>query len=181
MPQKPDTARAICKDVGLSLSQWQKAKDSGIDVKDIEAMRAFRKTLNMRANGRKQPAGDTTESPGEGMTMEQMEMEIRRKDLDPNTARTLKLQIDSLRAMVNYKADMGKLVPRHEVEEHFVRAAMAMQSFLRRYEREIPALCLGLNLSKSTPLVKAKTREMQDQLASLESEFWKDHPENESI
>jgi hypothetical protein len=56
--------------------------------------------------------------------------------------------------------------------------AMAMQSFLRRYEREIPAICLGLSLSQSTPLVKAKTREMQDHLADLESEFWKEHPES---
>jgi phage terminase Nu1 subunit (DNA packaging protein) len=75
--------------------------------------------------------------------------------------------------------ERGKLVPRAEVEEHFVRAAMGIQSFLRRYEREIPALCLGLTLSQSTPLVKGRTRELQDLLASMESEFWKDHPIND--
>jgi phage terminase Nu1 subunit (DNA packaging protein) len=74
--------------------------------------------------------------------------------------------------------EKSKLVSRAEVEEYFVRMAMAMQSFLRRYEREIPAICLGLSLSQSTPLVKAKTREMQDHLADLESEFWKEHPES---
>jgi hypothetical protein len=177
MTTRPDSARSICKEVGLSLSQWQKAKDAGIDVKDIEAMRAFRKTLNMRANGKKEtnPAELSTESGT--MSFEQIEAELRRPDLDPNTARTLKLRIESLRGMVKYQAEMGKLVSRAEVEEYFVRMAMAMQSFLRRYEREIPAICLGLSLSQSTPLVKAKTREMQDHLADLESEFWKDHPE----
>jgi phage terminase Nu1 subunit (DNA packaging protein) len=73
--------------------------------------------------------------------------------------------------------EKSKLISRAEVEEHFTRAAMAMQSFLRRYEREIPALCLGLSLSQSTPIVKAKTREMQDHLADLNSEFWNDCPE----
>jgi hypothetical protein len=178
MPTKSDTARSICEEAGLSLSQWQKAKDAGIDVKDVEAMKAFRKTINMRANGKKKPLNDDLES-GEEITLDQMESQLRRKDLDPNTARTLKLQIESLKLMIQYKAAMGKLVPRAEVEEHFVRAAMAMQSFLRRYEREIPALCLGLTITKSTPLVKARTREMQETLSSLESEFWKDHPETD--
>ena len=179
MESKPGSARSICKEVGLSLSQWQKAKNAGIDVKDIEAMRAFRKTLNMRGNGKKETGDKQPEEMGE-MTLEQMELQLRRKDLDPNTARTLKLQIDSLRGMVLYKAAMGKLVPRHEVEELLVRIAMSMQSFLRRYEREIPAICLGLQLSQSTPLVKARTRELQDVLANTASEFWKDHPENET-
>jgi hypothetical protein len=57
---------------------------------------------------------------------------------------------------------------------------MGIQAFLRRYEREIPALCLGLTLSQSVPIVKAKTRELQDMLASMESDFWKDHPDSES-
>lgn len=73
--------------------------------------------------------------------------------------------------------EKSKLISRAEVEEHFKRAAIAMQSFLRRYEREIPALCLGLSLSQSTPIVKAKTREMQDHLADLNSEFWNERPE----
>jgi hypothetical protein len=56
---------------------------------------------------------------------------------------------------------------------------MAMQSYLRRYEREIPALCLGLTLSQSTPLVKARTRELQDVLANTSSDFWNEHPEKD--
>lgn len=176
MTPDPTSARNICKEVGLSLSQWQKAKDAGVDVKDIEAMRAFRKTLNMRANGKKETTPPTESGT---MSFEQIEAELRRPDLDPNTARTLKLRIESLRGMVKYQAEMGKLVSRAEVEEHFVRAAMGIQAFLRRYEREVPALCLGLPLSQSVPIVKAKTRELQDMLASMESDFWKDHPDSE--
>jgi phage terminase Nu1 subunit (DNA packaging protein) len=76
--------------------------------------------------------------------------------------------------------ERGKLIPRHEVEELLVQIAMAMQSYLRRYEREIPALCLGLTLSQSTPLVKARTRELQDVLANTTTDFWNEHPENET-
>ena len=179
MTKRPDSARSICKEAGLSLSQWQRAKDLGIDVKDVEAMRAFRNTLNICPKRKKEPDDKPPTESGE-MTLEQMELELRRKDLDPNSARTLKLQIDSLRGMVLYKSAMGKLVPRHEVEELLVRIAMSMQSFLRRYEREIPAICLGLQLSQSTPLVKARTRELQDVLVNTASEFWKEHPENET-
>lgn len=75
--------------------------------------------------------------------------------------------------------ERGKLIPRHEVEELLVRIAMAMQSYLRRYEREIPALCLGLTLSQSIPLVKARTRELQDVLSNTSTDFWNEHPENE--
>ena len=53
---------------------------------------------------------------------------------------------------------------------------MALRGMLMRYEREIPALCLGLSLTQSMPLVKAKTRELQTILADLTSEFWQSHP-----
>jgi hypothetical protein len=177
MSKSPTSARAICKEAGLSLSQWQKAKKAGVDVKDIEAMKAFRKTLNMRAPNVKKADLSTPPPESGSMSLGEIEEQLRRPDLDPNTARTLKLRIESLRGMVKYQAEMGKLIARAEVEEHFTRAAMAMQSFLRRYEREIPALCLGLSLSQSTPIVKAKTREMQDHLADLNSEFWNERPE----
>lgn len=180
MTAQPDSARTICKSVGLSLSQWKKAKDAGVDVKDIVAMQAFRKTLNTRVNRKKQPTSEPVPTQSGTMSFEQIEAELRRPDLDPNTARTLKLRIESLRGMVKYQAEMGKLVSRAEVDEHFVMAAMGIKAFLRRYEREIPGLCLGLTLSQSVPIVKAKTRELQDMLANLQGEFWKDHPNSES-
>jgi phage terminase Nu1 subunit (DNA packaging protein) len=71
----------------------------------------------------------------------------------------------------------GLLIPRAEVERQHVAIAMAIQAFLRRWEREIPALCLGLSLSQSMPLVKARTRELQNLLADLESSFWKNLPD----
>jgi hypothetical protein len=179
MSKSPTTARAICKEAGLSLSQWQKAKKAGVDVKDIEAMKAFRKTLNVRAPNVKKADLSTPPPESGSMSLGEIEEQLRRPDLDPNTARTLKLRIESLRGMVKYQAEMGKLVSRAEVEEHFVRAAMGIQSFLRRYEREVPALCLGLPLSQSVPIVKAKTRELQDMLANLQGEFWKEHPDSE--
>ena len=180
MTPKPDSARSICKEVGLSLSQWQKAKDAGVNVKDIEAMRAFRQTLNTRVNRKKVTTTVLPTTQSGTMSFEQIEAELRLPDLDPNTARTLKLRIESLRGMVKYQAEMGKLVSRAEVEEHFVMAAMGIKAFLRRYEREIPGLCLGLTLSQSVPIVKAKTRELQDMLTNLQSEFWKEHPDTEA-
>jgi phage terminase Nu1 subunit (DNA packaging protein) len=97
------------------------------------------------------------------------------KSREERLAEKVAVEIDLLK--IKRDKLKSKLVSRSEVEEYFTRAAMAMQSFLRRYEREIPALCLGLSLSQSAPLVKRKTREMQDHLTNLESEFWNEHLE----
>jgi hypothetical protein len=80
--------------------------------------------------------------------------------------------------LARIKADEadGLLMPRAEVERQHVAIASAMKAFLRRYEREIPQVCLGLTLPQSMPLVKAKTRELQNLLADIESEFWIQQP-----
>jgi hypothetical protein len=77
--------------------------------------------------------------------------------------------------LANQKAK-GELVAKTQVQAYLVQIAMATQSFLRRYEREIPQVCLGLTLPQSMPLVKARTRELQNLLADTESEFWKTIP-----
>ena len=100
-----------------------------------------------------------------------------RKDRESLLASKIEVEIDLLE--IKRDRERGKLVPRAEVEELLVRIAMAMQSYLRRYEREIPALCLGLTLSQSTPLVKARTRELQDVLANTSTDFWNEHPEKD--
>ena len=82
--------------------------------------------------------------------------------------------------LARIKADEadGLLMRRGEVERQHVAIASAMKAFLRRYEREIPALCLGLQLAQSMPLVKQRTRDLQNLLADMESEFWSEHPAN---
>ncbi len=77
--------------------------------------------------------------------------------------------------LANAKAK-GLLVAKTEVESYLVQIAAATQSFLRRWEREVPAICAGLTATQSMPLVKAKTRELQNLLADTESEFWNTQP-----
>ena len=81
--------------------------------------------------------------------------------------------------LARIKADEadGLLILRAEVLRQHVAIAMATKAFLRRWEREIPSLCLGLSLTQSMPLVKARTRELQNLLADMESSFWKDLPD----
>lgn len=155
----------------------------GVDVTSLAEMTEFRKTLNTRVDDRKtptkpNPTKETTKKQVT-MTLTDLETELSRLDLDANEARILKTRIDAMRALLKYQSDSAKLISRSEVEEHFIRSAMGIQAFLRRFEREIPALCLGLTLSQSMPLVKARTRELQEMLASIESEFWKEHKESE--
>ena len=97
-----------------------------------------------------------------------------RKDRESLLASKVEVEIELLE--IKRDRERGKLIARDEVDERDVRIAMALRGMLMRYEREIPALCLGLSLTQSMPLVKSKTRELQTILADLTSEFWQAHP-----
>ena len=171
------TARKICEAAGLSLSQWQAAKNAGIDVKDLDAMKAFRQTINPRNRGGKEtPVRDASEESGT-MSLADLEAALGAKGITPNEALTLQRQINAMKQLAQYRQAMGQLISRDEVRDHFVHAATSIQSFLRKFEKEIPALCLGLPISQSAPKVKDRIREMQAEWSNLESEFWKEHPE----
>jgi len=90
-------------------------------------------------------------------------------------AEKVSVEIDILR--MRYETQTGRMIDRDEVREHFIRAASSIQSFCRKFEKEIPALCLGLPINQSSPKVKDRIREMQAEWTNLEGEFWKDHPE----
>jgi hypothetical protein len=171
------TARQICKESGLSLSQWQQAKDGGIDVKDLDAMKAFRKTIIPRNPAASETrSGDSKVDQGQ-MSMDDLEKALGAKGLDPVQALTLQRQINAMKALAQYRQAMNQLISRDEVRDHFVHAATSIQSFLRKFEKEIPALCLGLPINQSSPKVKDRIREMQAEWSNLESEFWIAHEE----
>jgi phage terminase Nu1 subunit (DNA packaging protein) len=74
--------------------------------------------------------------------------------------------------------ERGKLIDREDVRVHFVKCASSMQAFLRKFEKEIPVICLGLPINQSSPKVKDRIREMQAEWANLEGEFWSEHQES---
>jgi hypothetical protein len=168
----------MCEATGLSLSQWQKAKKSGVDVKDLDAMKAFRQTINPRNRGRKETPPADPGDDSEWMSLDELEKALGRKSITPNEALTLQRQINAMKQLAQYRQAMGQLISRDEVKDHFIRCATSIQSFLRKFEKEIPALCLGLPINQSSPKVKDRIREMQAEWANLEGEFWSDHQES---
>lgn len=171
------TARQICKESGLSLSQWQRAKDAGIDVKDLAAMKAYRETINPRTKAPKETPSVAVAGDDGQMSLDDLERELGRPGITPNDALTLQRRINAMKQLAQYRQAMGQLISRDDVRDHFVRCATSIQAFLRKYEKEIPALCLGLPINQSSPKVKDRTREMQAEWSSLESDFWKEHQE----
>ena len=172
------TARQMCEATGLSLSQWQKAKEAGVDVKDLGAMTAFRQTINPRNRGGKETPPINPGDDSEWMSLDELEKALGRKNITPNEALTLQRQINAMKQLAQYRQAMGQLISRDEVKDHFIRCATSIQSFLRKFEKEIPALCLGLPINQSSPKVKDRIREMQAEWANLEGEFWADHQES---
>jgi hypothetical protein len=168
----------MCEATGLSLSQWQKAKKSGVDVKDLDAMKAFRQTINPRNRGGKETPPTDPGDDSEWMSLDELEKALGRKNITPNEALTLQRQINAMKQLAQYRQAMGQLISRDEVKDHFIRCATSIQSFLRKFEKEIPALCLGLPINQSSPKVKDRIREMQAEWANLEGEFWSEHQES---
>ena len=146
-PKRPDgTLNALCKTLGLSKRRVSELLSAGMPD-DPQAALAWR---HEREND------DTAAA-------------LRRERIGLVKAQRVAAEL------ANDKA-RGELVAKTQVQAYLVQIAMATQSFLRRYEREIPQVCLGLTLPQSMPLVKAKTRELQNVLADTESEFWKTIP-----
>jgi hypothetical protein len=142
-PRRADgTLNALCKTLNLSKRRVSELLKQGMPD-DPKAARAWRDALHNDDSA--------------------MELRKCRIALLREQERLARIKAD--------EAD-GLLMPRAEVERQHVAIASAMKAFLRRYEREIPALCLGLSLTQSMPLVKARTRELQNLLADMESEFW---------
>jgi hypothetical protein len=67
-----------------------------------------------------------------------------------------------------------------EVKLSDTQIGCAVAAFAKSIEVELPALCLGLPLERSRPLVRARLRELQTMLADKFSEFWQAHPEVDS-
>lgn len=171
--KKPPTQAEVIAATGLSKSQIHKAlKEEGIGPKDIPALKKYRGTLNTRSDDR--PRATTPESgvvSGE-MTLEQIETALKAKGISTNDARTLKIQLEGLKAATALRKEMNQLVSRDECREAWTKLGAAIGAALKTAESEIPRVCQGLTLAQSLPLAKAKMREIQEKLYDAESEFW---------
>jgi hypothetical protein len=81
------------------------------------------------------------------------------------------------RVEIENKRTRGELIPRDAVKLSDTKIGCAVRGFSKAIENELPALCLGLPLERSRPLVRARLRELQEMLADEFSEFWKNFPE----
>lgn len=167
----------MAKASGLSLSQMDQAKNAGVDTKDLNALKAFRATINTRSDGKAALQGPSDDD-GSRMTVEEIEQQLSRKNLTPNDARVLKLQLDGLKTAVAIKQQSNRLLSRDECREHQAKIAQALGGLMRAMENEIPALCYGKSLGEAKLLVKEKVRAIQKMFCDGNEKFWEDHPES---
>lgn len=175
--QGAEAFAAKAKAAGLSESQLAEAKKAGIDIDNPEALKAYRGSINTRADDRTQPPRNPSTETAE-MTIEELEKSLLIKGITANEARTIKIQIEGMRGILAYKKDMNQLISREEAAESDAKLAHAVNAMLRKFEREIPALCFGQHdMGKLKETVKDLTREIQAAVAAHQDEFWKNHEE----
>ena len=165
----------VIKATGLSKSQLNKARAAGIDTQDIKALKAFRKTINTRSPSA--PKEDKPKKKGRTLTVEEIALAMRAEGLSPVEARGLKIQLEGLAEVAKLQKQVGLLISRSEAKEAQAKIGHALKAMMKRLEKEIPAICLGLPLSQSTPLVIAKFREVMQSFCDQQDEFWKENPE----
>ena len=91
--------------------------------------------------------------------------------------RILLIRQQRLRVEVENARVKGELIPRDAVKLSDTKIGCAVRAFSKAVENELPALCLGLGLERSRPLVRSRMRELQELLADEFSAFWKNYPE----
>jgi len=174
---KPKTELQKAKEAGLSKSQFYEAKANGVDTDDPTALKLYRANLNTRADSRNTPPSSPS-MPSVEMTIEEMELALRAKGITTNEARTLKIQIEGMKQIIQIQKERGQLISREEVEESDAKIAHAVAAMLRKLESEIPAICFGQHdMGKLKESVLGLTRPIQQAVADGQEAFWKQHTE----
>lgn len=99
---------------------------------------------------------------------------------DPESLRSRrekKIDLECQKIQLWIDAEKGKYITRSEVDERDTKIGSAVAAFLTRYEREMPAVCLGLLLPQSQFAFKKRSDELRTLMADMTSEFWQGHPE----
>jgi phage terminase Nu1 subunit (DNA packaging protein) len=91
-----------------------------------------------------------------------------------NDARTLKVQIDALRAGYALEIDQGKHVARAIIEEALMRIGSAVKAAVLRMEADLPPMLEGATPAAMQRMIREKTDEVMTTLSDATSEVWKD-------
>jgi hypothetical protein len=94
--------------------------------------------------------------------------------------RILLIREQRQRVEIENKRVSGELIPRAAVKLSDTKIGCAVRAFSKAVENELPALCLGLGLERSRPLVRTRMSELQELLADEFSAFWQDYPATDS-
>lgn len=173
------TLQIVADELGVDVSQVKRASKEGINPYDRESLK--RHLANGRSYTPRQKPDDQSapaDDSGVRMTIEEIEDYASRKGQTKRDVEVYKVQLEVIRVAQALKIQRNQLLSRSEVEERDTRIAAALGAMMKRYEREIPAACLGLPLSQSLPIAKDKARALQAMLSDMFSEFWRDHPES---
>ena len=137
------TIGTIAEALGISARHVHSLKGKGMPVSSIEAASAWRD---------EQSNTDSTE-----------ELRQRRISLLIQQERRAKIEADE-------KA--GLLMPIAEVHAKNRAVGMAMNTFLRSVENELPRILLGLPLHQALPIAKTFIRDLQKKLSEGHPDFW---------
>lgn len=91
-----------------------------------------------------------------------------------NDARTLKVQIDALRAGYALEIDQGKHVARAIIEEALMRIGSAVKAAVLRMEADLPPMLEGATPAAMQRMIREKADEVMTTLSDATADVWND-------
>lgn len=169
------------REVGVSVRTLHAWKASGIDIFNDDDVRGHLGTLrmtppNLTAAFTPQRAPKPTSAPasvvpedfdptennedGENPVIDALVRRLQARDISYADARTIKMQVDGMRAAVQLQADMGKLISLQEVREVAMRIGAGVKAAIMRFQADLPPMLEGLPPAKMQKIIQEKGDEV---------------------
>lgn len=174
MPTKTLTARA--KELGITRNVLNDMRQAGVDIWRDDKARAWLESRRPRVNPTAKVTGP---QPGDDKpatspaTIEELEIQVRLAE-SYDEVKVIKEKIAALLQAQKVRKEEGELIPRREVDERDTRIAAAVKGALLKFCNDVPPMIEGQTASKAQKTIKAQMLGILEQLASDQSEFWKE-------
>ena len=174
MPRKTLAMRA--QELGITQAVLQNAKSDGINPWRDDEMKPWlakrRPRVNSKAKVTGPPPGDDKPATSPA-TIEELEIQVRLAE-SYDEVKVIKEKIAALLQAQKVRKEEGELLPRREVDERDTRIAAAVKGALLKFCNDVPPMIEGQTASKAQKTIKAQMLGILEQLASDQSEFWKE-------
>lgn len=160
MPKR--TIKEVCEIHGITLDVFKSARTNGVNVWNDAEMATH---LGSRRHRIKPGTEIPEDSPAaNAYTLEEIEEEIRTTRC-VDTLKILKAKMDSLKIVVQVRAELRELVPAGEVRQSITKVVSAARAEMLKLAAELPPKLDGLDAAAMNQVIRNEVIEVLTRLS----------------